>query len=1184
MSSMGWSTSTSSSSSIPRFEHHHHQVNRERVTSADHANYNDITGRAGQHLKFGSQRLSNSQRAFMESERREAATKALGKKKKGVRSVVSDEESANASSPSVDPSSTEFYRVTAFSTAENYDFSSLLPILQRRFILMPYIAEDVYHVRLTNPIMSSPQPGQQQQQQQSTSSSSSSDSTSDSNTDASSSTSALSNIGVQGEAFVFNNGTFVTWGASDAQVDELLSVVSRVSIQPYSEIEVEWFDYCEDSQQPGGIQGETIVIGYDLPAHQAKLAFASGLARSAKLASLENLLDAHLSKHRHIPHILLSGKKLPLGRSSVLRNLGELFSLRGQVNLHSELLDSPDFCWSSGKMEECFEKISRNLDVRPRISIFNKKLDYANELAEVLRNHLHEEHSLKLEWCIIILISVEIGFEIVHYLEKWREKEEMEAKAKAAEEAAALVLGAGVDVGGIQNGIGHDDVVEEEVLRPVEKVKRREDGKGSAKVIAVAPATGFRGIVDTGDVDDKTADQFAPDSAEHHGAPLEEPVVDQKSKAGLGRKLARGETLIDNDVSSNGEGWVNEEEGIVPEVAGDSSDIAKDEQVARECPEILASLASTVGISENHVDVACGSGKNGVMLERMACCNCGKDAVFSCPECELFAFCSSDKCHKEQWGIHKPLCKREPKIAILSDRWMPSWEAHGRRPAFKDPMSRIYSMNIHHRQLIWGSIEALDFINLSETETKLDEIRVLFSGSGDLRDTIVSINNLPDTFKGTLHIHLNEEESTIAARNLILLLLLVNPAAEELIDAAIGTWYSTRLTSQQLERIGQVIIPIIAAGPETCAWKFNNQTVIRLGPGSDTILKYMMQMMTDLVKLDLLEVQEEYHNIMCSNADIDDRERFMLSMEPYQRYAWDYHNHHGVLLPLGTDLELFTRGNPFLFDPIHGFTAPRGLDKLWGWNFNKVKASGERYGVPKNDIYGAMFFHVREQMKTFVDKLRKHKIEFHMSSVPPELFVDHDEEKFNSRPLFDRIYMSNIGEWEPEEVCAGVLISDFSSVLNTTVNPSSTIIMAYMNWCYADLADHFKQHPRLRSNAIRLSNEAYRTKYATDASINQKGFPQDFWSQFRIHLNTRPKPEMLNLWPSFWDYLMDVDEVLMAGMAAAEVALEIRGRNLVVPRRVGVQVGGDNNQLPVEREVSMFGNYVTFFVELTAKV
>ena len=141
-----------------------------------------------------------------------------------------------------------------------------------------------------------------------------------------------------------------------------------------------------------------------------------------KLSVLEGLLDKHILKNRHIPQILLTGKKLPLGKEAVLRNLGELFSLRAQANLHHEMLDAPDFCWSNNKMEDHFDAISKNLDVKPRVAIFNKKLDYANQIAEVLRSHLHDQHSLKLEWFIIILIGVEIAFELLHYLERFSER------------------------------------------------------------------------------------------------------------------------------------------------------------------------------------------------------------------------------------------------------------------------------------------------------------------------------------------------------------------------------------------------------------------------------------------------------------------------------------------------------------------------------------------------------------------------------------------------------------------------------------------------------------------------------------------------------------------------------------------------------------------------------------------
>ncbi|KAJ3290231.1 hypothetical protein HDU79_003436 [Rhizoclosmatium sp. JEL0117] len=315
-------------------------------------------------------------------------------KKKTLRSVGAVEKVEEVEEEGVARKQVETHRTSAFSTAESYDFPALLSILEDKYALLPFIADDVYHIRMSP----------------------------------------------QSEAFFFTNGVLVTWGASDAEIEDLLCVATEVGIGKYKDLEVEWFDYTIDPEHNGGIQNDTIVISTSLPPDQQKLAYSSGLARSAKLASLETLLESHLDKTRPIPTLLLQGKPLPLSRHAILKSLGELFSLRGNLNLHQELLDLPDFCWSSPRMEHLFHEISKNLDVRARIAIFNKKLDYANELAEVLRNHLHEEHSLKLEWAIIVLISVEIAFEVVHYWEKMKDREEEEREEREELKRWGLVL------------------------------------------------------------------------------------------------------------------------------------------------------------------------------------------------------------------------------------------------------------------------------------------------------------------------------------------------------------------------------------------------------------------------------------------------------------------------------------------------------------------------------------------------------------------------------------------------------------------------------------------------------------------------------------------------------------------------------------------------------------------------
>lgn len=72
-------------------------------------------------------------------------------------------------------------------------------------------------------------------------------------------------------------------------------------------------------------------------------------------------------------------------------------------------------------LEEYYEQVGMALDVGVRIKVLNERMDYASEIAAVLRERLSERHSTELEWLIIGLISIEVGFEI---LRLWKERRE----------------------------------------------------------------------------------------------------------------------------------------------------------------------------------------------------------------------------------------------------------------------------------------------------------------------------------------------------------------------------------------------------------------------------------------------------------------------------------------------------------------------------------------------------------------------------------------------------------------------------------------------------------------------------------------------------------------------------------------------------------------------------------------
>ena len=58
--------------------------------------------------------------------------------------------------------------------------------------------------------------------------------------------------------------------------------------------------------------------------------------------------------------------------------------------------------------------------------VMNEKLNHCVELVELLSSHLSDRHHVRLEWMIILLIMVEVGFEILHYVDRYLLKQENE--------------------------------------------------------------------------------------------------------------------------------------------------------------------------------------------------------------------------------------------------------------------------------------------------------------------------------------------------------------------------------------------------------------------------------------------------------------------------------------------------------------------------------------------------------------------------------------------------------------------------------------------------------------------------------------------------------------------------------------------------------------------------------------
>ncbi|KAK9470681.1 uncharacterized protein V1510DRAFT_422471 [Dipodascopsis tothii] len=242
--------------------------------------------------------------------------------------------------------------------------------------------------------------------------------------------------GRKADTFVLSNGSIVTFGMTETETIALAEEIKVAERLPYPARESEDMDFVDgpaDNDARSYMDGELIVLcGNDRQLDMA--AFATGLARSTKLAVLESALEQYIQNIRDATDRLATGRKLPMhGTREVLKKTGELLRLRGNLNLYSELTETPDLYWSEPELETIYRAISKNLDIAPRIAILNKKLDYASEVVSILKAHLSEEQSIRLEWMIIILIMVEVLFEISHFAERYLASEERGERAERAE-------------------------------------------------------------------------------------------------------------------------------------------------------------------------------------------------------------------------------------------------------------------------------------------------------------------------------------------------------------------------------------------------------------------------------------------------------------------------------------------------------------------------------------------------------------------------------------------------------------------------------------------------------------------------------------------------------------------------------------------------------------------------------
>ncbi len=217
-----------------------------------------------------------------------------------------------------------------------------------------------------------------------------------------------------GYVFLFSYGCVVFWEYSDEHIHQILKKIKPFENEHLSKPNSDSY-YIVEGALNKIYQNE---ITLDKKAGiMEKLAISHALAQSMKLSVFEERVELTIKKTEHIPKSLAVTGKITLSGKQIAQKMGKLFLERSSINLHSDILDTPEFFWEYPELEPLYHMTAKDQDIKQRVDILNKRLNLIHELFQMLSDVFNNRHSSILEIIIIILIGLEIiltiGFKIV---------------------------------------------------------------------------------------------------------------------------------------------------------------------------------------------------------------------------------------------------------------------------------------------------------------------------------------------------------------------------------------------------------------------------------------------------------------------------------------------------------------------------------------------------------------------------------------------------------------------------------------------------------------------------------------------------------------------------------------------------------------------------------------------------
>ncbi|QRV81991.1 Sad1-interacting factor 2 [Ceratobasidium sp. AG-Ba] len=210
----------------------------------------------------------------------------------------------------------------------------------------------------------------------------------------------------QPEVFLFAYGTVVLWGMTEAQERRFLSSLKRFEVEKLAPDDVEKEDLNYYYANYSRIYNDVITLRRG-SSYMTKLSLSHALAQSVKISLFEELIASTIEQTKDIPEALSEAGKIGMPHGEIMRQIGQLFLLRMNINLVGNVLDAP-VRYDFPDLKPMYEAARSYLELPQRIDLLNARVEVLQDMLKLLKESVTSRHGERLEQIVIVLIGIEI--------------------------------------------------------------------------------------------------------------------------------------------------------------------------------------------------------------------------------------------------------------------------------------------------------------------------------------------------------------------------------------------------------------------------------------------------------------------------------------------------------------------------------------------------------------------------------------------------------------------------------------------------------------------------------------------------------------------------------------------------------------------------------------------------------